>query len=171
KAIFQLENPGPADPDHKSTNVRSKLLFNQPMQMCSDRRLIEALDDFVQETGDDEVLGHLYRDTAGAEIEEFVFIDLAAGGAVGATDVVGQNFEPGHRVRFGVIAQEKITDLLISVSEMGVRFDPDQSTEGGASPVVERIFVQQIAGRVGRDVVLQGASIEFLFAMSDGDRE
>jgi hypothetical protein len=66
--------------------------------------LIEALDDFVQETGDDEVLGDLHRNAAGAEIEEFVFIDLAAGGAVGATDVVGQNFEPGHRVRFGVIA-------------------------------------------------------------------
>jgi hypothetical protein len=29
-----------------STSV-SKLLFNQAMQMCSDRRLIEALDDFV----------------------------------------------------------------------------------------------------------------------------
>jgi len=74
------------------------------MQMCSDRRLIEALDDFVQETGDDEVLGHLYRDTAGAEIKEFVFIDLAAGSAMGATNVVSQNFEPGHRVRFRVIA-------------------------------------------------------------------
>ena len=74
------------------------------MQVRSNRRLIEALDDFIQETGDDEVLGHLYRDTACAEIKEFVFIDLAAGSAMGATNVVSQNFEPGHRVRFRVIA-------------------------------------------------------------------
>ena len=33
---------------------------------------------------------------AGAEIEEFVLLDLAGGGAVGAANVVGQNFEAGH---------------------------------------------------------------------------
>jgi hypothetical protein len=54
---------------------------------------------------------------------------------------------------------------------MGVRFDPDQSTKGRASPIIERVFVKEIASRVGRDVVLQGARIEFLFAMSDGDRQ
>ena len=141
------------------------------MQVRSNRGLIEALDDFVQETDDDEVLGDLDRDTAGPEIEEFVLVDLTAGGAVGATNVVGQNFEPGHRVGFGVIAQEKIADFLIGVSEMGVRFDANQSAKGGASAIVERVFVKEIAGRVGRDVVLQGTGIEFLFAMSDRDRE
>ena len=54
---------------------------------------------------------------------------------------------------------------------MGVRFDPNQSAKGGAGAIVERVFVKQIAGSVGRDMVLQGAGIEFLFAMSDGDRE
>src|SRR5207302_11127575 len=95
----------------KSISVRSEFLFNQPMQVRSNRRLIEALDDFVQETGDDEVLGDLHRNAAGAEIKEFVFIDLAAGSAVGATDVVGQNFELGHRVRFGFIAYENVADF------------------------------------------------------------
>jgi hypothetical protein len=33
-----------------------ELRLNQPMQMRRDRRLIEPLNDFVQETGDDEAL-------------------------------------------------------------------------------------------------------------------
>ena len=89
-----------------------------------------------------QVLGYLYRDTAGAEIKEFVLVDLAAGSAMAATNVVGQNFEPGHRVGFGIVAQEKVADLLIGVSEMGMRFDPDQSTKGGAGAIVERVFVK-----------------------------
>ena len=141
------------------------------MQMCSDRRLIEALDDFVQETGDDEVLGHLYRDTAGAEIEEFVLVDLAAGSAMGATDVVGQNFETGHRVGFGVVAQEEVANLLIGIGEMRMWFDPNQSAKGGAGAIVESVFVKKIACSVRRDMVLQGAGIEFLFTTSDCDCE
>ena len=54
------------------------------------------MDDFVQESGDDEALRNGNRNAAGAEIEEFVLLDLAGGGAVRATDVVGQNFEAGH---------------------------------------------------------------------------
>ena len=79
--------------------------------------------------------------------------------------VVGQDFEAGHRVRFGIVAQEKIAHFLIGVGEMGVRLDPDQSAEGGAGAIVERVFVKQIAGRVRRDVILQGARVEFLFAI------
>ena len=139
--------------------------------MFADRRLIEALDDFVQETGDDEALGDWSRNAAGAEIEEFVLVDLTGGGAVGAPDVVGQNFEAGHRVRFGVVAQEKVAHLLIGVGEMRVRFDPDESAEGGPGAIVERIFVKQIARRVRRDVVLQCAGVEFLVAFGDRDSE
>jgi hypothetical protein len=47
----------------------SEFLFNQPMQMRRDRRLIESLNDFVQETGDDEALGDGNGNPAGAEIE------------------------------------------------------------------------------------------------------
>jgi hypothetical protein len=76
--------------------LAGELLFDQLMQIRRDIRLIEALNDFVQETGNDEALGDVDRNAAGAEIEEFVFVDLARGGAVRATDVVSQNFEAGH---------------------------------------------------------------------------
>ena len=95
------------------------------MQVRRNCGLIEALDDFVQETGDDEVLGDLHRNAAGAEIEEFVLVDLAAGSAMAATNVVGQNFEPGHRVGFGVVAQEKIAHFLVGISEMCMWLDPN----------------------------------------------
>ena len=134
------------------------------MQMRGDRRLIEALNDFGEESGDDEALGDLDRDTAGAEIEKFVFVNLTAGGAVTASHVVSHNFETGHRVRFGIVAQEKIAHLLISVGEMRVRFDANQAAERAASTIVKRVLVKQIAGGVGGDVVLQGAGIEFLLA-------
>ena len=53
--------------------------------MRSDRGLIEALDDFGEESGDDEALGDFDRDAAGEEIKEFVFVDLAGGRAVSCT--------------------------------------------------------------------------------------
>ena len=76
------------------------------MQMPRDRWLIEPLNHFVQETGDDEALRDFRRNAATAQIKKFVFIDLAAGRAVRATDIVRQDFEAGHRVRFGIVAQK-----------------------------------------------------------------
>ena len=73
-----------------------KFLLNQPMQMLSYRWMIETLDDFVQKTGDEEALGDLCWNAARAQIKQLVFVDLAGGCAVGATDVVGENFEAGH---------------------------------------------------------------------------
>ena len=64
--------------------------------MLRDRWLIEALDDFVQEASDDEALGDRNGNPAGAKIKHFVFVDLARSGAVGTTDVVGQNFQARH---------------------------------------------------------------------------
>src|SRR5438093_1595769 len=54
---------------------------------------------------------------------------------------------------------------------MGVRLYPDQSAERATGAIVERIFVKEIAGGVRRDVVLQGARIEFLFVRCDCDCE
>ena len=66
--------------------------------------MIEALDDFIQKSSHNETLSDRNRNAAGAQIEEFVFVDLAGRCSVRATDVVGENFEARHRVRLGVIA-------------------------------------------------------------------
>ena len=72
--------------------------------MVTDRGMIEALDHFGQETGDNKALRSFNWNPACPEIEKFVFIDLPTGGAVTATDVVGQDFEAGHGVGLGVVA-------------------------------------------------------------------
>ena len=116
--------------------------------MRSDRGLIEALDDFGEESGDDEALGDFDRDAAGAEVEEFVFVDLAAGGAVSAPNVVGHDFQAGHGVGLGVVAQEKVSHFLIGIGEMRMRFDTDESAESSTRTIGQRVFVKQIAGGV-----------------------
>src|SRR5947208_1196248 len=79
-----------------SYRLPSEFSVDQLSQIVPDRRLIEALDDFVQEAGDDEALGDGNGNPAGAKIKHFVFVDLARSGAVGTTDVIGENFEAGH---------------------------------------------------------------------------
>ncbi len=93
--------------------------------MISYRWMIETPDDFVQKAGNEEALRHVCRNAARAQIEEFVFIDLAGRCAVCATDVIGEDFEAGHRIRFSGVAQKEITNFLISVGEMSVRFHAD----------------------------------------------
>jgi hypothetical protein len=74
----------------------SEFIFNQPVQMPGNRGLIKALNDFVEKTGDDETLGNWNRNSARAQVKQLVFFDLAGGGAVGATDVVSEDFQAGH---------------------------------------------------------------------------
>ncbi len=66
------------------------------MQMSRDRRMIEALDDFVQKAGDEEALGDFRRNAARAQVKQLVFFDLTRRCAVGATDVIGEDFETRH---------------------------------------------------------------------------
>src|SRR6185369_10968943 len=77
-------------------NSRSEFLFDQPMQMCRDRRVIEALDDFVQEAGDEKALRHFCGNAAATQVKQLVFFNLARRRTVGATNIIGKNFETWH---------------------------------------------------------------------------
>ena len=107
--------------------------------------MIEALDDFIQKSGHNETLGDGNWNTAGAQVEKLVFIDLPGSRPVGAADVVGENFEARHRIGFCVVTQQKVADLLIRIGEMGMRLYSDQSTKNRAGAIVERVFVEEIA--------------------------
>src|SRR5438093_6022492 len=131
--------------------------------------MIEALDDFIQKSSHNETLGDRNWNTAGAQIEKLVFVDLTGSRPVGATDVVGENFEARYRIGFCIVTQQKVANLLIRIGEMGMRLYSDQSTENCAGAIVEGIFVQEIARGMRRDVVLQRARIEFLLVFGDRD--
>jgi len=45
-----------------------KFSVDQAPQMLGDRRVVESLDDFIQEAGDDETLRGLWRDPARTQI-------------------------------------------------------------------------------------------------------
>ena len=76
--------------------LRSEFLFDQPVQVMTYRRMIEALDYFVQKASDEEPLRHLSWDAARAQVKQLIFFNLAGGCAVGASDIVGENFKAGH---------------------------------------------------------------------------
>src|SRR4029077_2128410 len=137
--------------------------------MFSYRWMIEALDDFIQKSSHNETLSDRNRNAAGTQIKEFVFVDLAGRCSVRATDVVGENFEARHRIGFCVVTQQKVTNLLIRIGEMGVRLYSDQSTENRPGAIVEGVFVQEIARGMRRDMVLQRACIKFLLVLRDSD--
>ena len=59
-----------------SQRLGCEFLFNQPMQMAADCRVIEALDDFVEKAGDEETLGDFCRNAARAQVKHLVFFDL-----------------------------------------------------------------------------------------------
>ena len=64
---------------------------------------------------------------AASQIKKFVFLDLAGGRTMCATNVVRQDFKARHRVRFRVVAQKEIAHLLGGIGEMSMRLDPDIS--------------------------------------------
>ena len=98
--------------------------------------MIEALDDFIQKSSHNETLGDRNWNTARAQIEKLVFVDLTGSRAVGATDVVGENFEARHRIGFCVVTQQKVAHFLIRIGEMGMRLYSDQSAENCAGAIV-----------------------------------
>ena len=59
---------------------------------------------------------------------------------------------------------------MVGIGEMRMGFDTNESAEGSAGTIGQRVFVKQIAGGVGKRGPA-GSGIEFLFLMSDGDRE
>ena len=58
--------------------------------------MIESLDDFIQKAGHNETLSDRNWNTAAAQVKKLVFVNLTGSRSVGATDVIGENFEAGH---------------------------------------------------------------------------
>src|SRR5438552_760715 len=69
------------------------------------------------------------------------------------------------------VAQQEIANFLISIGEVGVRFDANKAAKCATGAIVERVFVKEVAGGVRRDVILQGAGVEFLLVRGNRDRE
>ena len=59
-----------------SLSLGGKFPFDQLVQVLADFIVIETLNDFIEESGDEEALGDFCGNAAGAQIKKFVFVDL-----------------------------------------------------------------------------------------------
>ena len=139
--------------------------------MFSESLVFEALEEAVEETVDDEAAGFVAGDSSGGHVEEFVLAYGAVGGSVAAADFVVQDFEAGHGVRVGVVAEDEVFDFLVGVCAFGAGFDFDESGKDGAGLVVEGVEVEEVAGGLGGDMVLQGALVDLAGSFDGIDGE
>ena len=68
-----------------------EFLFDQVVDDFGDGRMIEKINDFVQEAADQKLLRDWRRDAAGEKIEHLIFIDLARDRTMAAFNVAGQS--------------------------------------------------------------------------------
>ena len=90
---FRRRDQPPAGSGDPAYNVQRlgprEFLLDQLANFRGDLWLVQAGDDFVQETGDQQLLRDVFRDAAREKVEELLFVELAGGGAVAALHVVG----------------------------------------------------------------------------------
>lgn len=119
----------------------------------------------------DHLAGLGSGDAAGEEVEDLVVFDSGVGGAVGALDLVGVDFEAGEGVGFRVVGEEEVVAGLVGVGEVGALFDIDHAGEGGFRAVQKGVAVEEVAAGPGDEVVLVGALVVFLGSGGDGGGE
>ena len=100
-----------------------------------------GVDNFVCEAADQEAAGFFVSDAAAPEIEEAVFVNLAAGGTVAALDVVGVDPEGWLDVNLGAVGEEEVFVFLLCVDLLGVLLDNNAAVEGGAGTSTEDALV------------------------------
>ncbi len=88
---------------------------------------------------------------------------------MGAAHVVGFDLQAGDRVGAGGFREHQVVVLLVGVGALGVLLDPDHSLPDDPRLVLEPPLVEQVAGRVGGNVVLPGEIGQMLAAGREHD--
>ena len=92
---------------------------------------------------------HMRRHSTRAQVEQGVLVEMAHCCAVGALDVVGEDFEARPGVDFGVVREEQVLVRLAGVGAERVRSDDDVSVEHAVSVFVHHTLVELAAGARG----------------------
>ena len=116
------------------------------------------------EGADHDLAGVLQSDAAGTEIKNRLLVHLADGGAVGAFDVVGEDFELGFGVNDGVVGEEEVAVGLFGVGFLGVLADKDFAVEDAVGAPGEDAVVEFVAFATGVGVIHHGVVIGQLVA-------
>ena len=103
----------------------------------------------------------------GAQVEELLAVDLGDRRRVGAAHVVGLDLQAGDGVGVGARGEQQVARLLEGVGLLGAGVDADHAAPYRRGPAVQQAPEGQVAGRVGRRVLLGGVEVEVLAAAAD----
>src|SRR5207245_3256528 len=88
--------------------------------------------------------------TSGHQIEDLFFVDLAYRARVGRLDLVGENLQPGYRVRPRLLAENHRVLSKIRVRILSSLTDPDHALENSTRTIPQDPASQNMARRIRR---------------------
>src|SRR5215472_6946345 len=131
-------------------------------------RIAGLLEDFLEETFDDEPRCGIRIHAAAAEIEKLFVVDRPDGRAVrAARDVVDEDLELRFGVGSSAFRQQQVAVRLICLAPRRVLADRDDAGVGRVRAVVERALEKQIATRIGSAMALQRMEVELLVVLAE----
>ena len=143
------------------------MVVDQLLDVRAHRAFLHAVEAFAGE-GDKQQpsRGHLV-DSARAQIEERVFLDLADGRAVRALHVVGVDFELRLGVDLRRVGKQQVAIGLLGVGLLRVLVHDDAAVKDAVRAVIENAVVKLAAGAVRAGVLDQHVVVEVLPAVAD----
>jgi hypothetical protein len=62
---------------------------------------------------------------------------------MGASDIVGLNFQTGHRICFCLIAEHEVTHFLVGVRLVRATLDLDETRKDRAGGIIKRVEISR----------------------------
>ncbi len=90
---------------------------------------------------------------------------------MGAFYLIGIDLQAGHGVGLAVVGHQEISAGLVGVGVMGAFVHGNEAGEDGFRVAVECVFVEKIGVGTFGGVMLEGALVELLLAVGDGNGE
>src|SRR5512134_561513 len=136
----------------------------EPLARGTEHRFSDLLHGYLVESLgekglDQQTPGGVFRQAAGAKVEEGVAIELTNSGAMTALDLVGENSEFGLLIDLGRIGQQQRLAQLTAVRLPGLAMHDDASLEHTARRVVENPLEGLPARRARGAVLDQGGVV------------
>src|SRR5918996_1267095 len=145
-----------------------QLGLDGPLQALADLGQRDPVEDLAEEAVHDQPLGLGVRDPPALEVEQRVLVDRPDTGGVAAPHrVVRQDLQVRHRVGLSAVGQQHVAVRLVRVHAVGVLLDDHGAGIHGARRVAERPLVQEVAGGLVPDMVLDRAVVEVLVAVTE----
>ncbi len=107
-------------------------LSKKSFHMRANHLAIQSGEEIVKKTIHDQSPCIVHRNSSSGHVEKLVGADGAVGGSMTAANFVVKNFQAGHGVRVGVVAEDEVFDLLVGIGACSAGLDLDEAGKNGA---------------------------------------